>query len=119
MIRARKLPIVGGGRGAFPFVHVHDAASATVAAIERGTPGAYNIVDDEPAPGREWIPFVAQLIGAKKPRRVPGWLARLVAGPPAEAATSLQPVANAKAKAELGWQLRYPRWREGFEAEFG
>jgi nucleoside-diphosphate-sugar epimerase len=103
----------------FPFIHVDDAASATVAAIERGAPGAYNIVDDEPAPAREWMPLVAELIGAKKPRRVPAWLARLVAGHVADGATMLPPVSNAKAKAQLGWRLRYPSWRDGFRAEFG
>jgi nucleoside-diphosphate-sugar epimerase len=119
MIRARKLPIVGDGRGVFPFIHVDDAASATLAAIERGAPGTYNIVDDDPAPAREWMPLVAELIGAKKPRRVPAWLARLVAGRLAEGPTKFPPVSNAKAKAQLGWQPRYPSWRDGFRAEFG
>jgi nucleoside-diphosphate-sugar epimerase len=111
------MPIVGGGKGQFPFIHVEDAASATVAAIERGAPGIYNIVDDEPAAGRAWIPYVASLVGAKKPRRVPGWAARLVAGRMVAFATSLQPVSNAKAKQQLGWEPRYPSWREGFRAE--
>jgi nucleoside-diphosphate-sugar epimerase len=119
MIRKRQLPIIGGGKGAFPFIHVDDAASATVAAIERGSPGVYNIVDDEPAPTREYIPYLAELVGAKRPWRVPGWLARLAAGRMAAFATALQPVSNAKAKQELGWQLRYPSWRDGFRAELG
>jgi nucleoside-diphosphate-sugar epimerase len=117
LIRKRQMPIVGGGKGQFPFIHVEDAASATVAAIERGAPGIYNIVDDEPAAGRAWIPYVASLVGAKKPRRVPGWAARLVAGRMVAFATSLQPVSNAKAKQQLGWEPRYPSWREGFRAE--
>lgn len=119
MIRKRQMPIVGGGHGAFPFIHVEDAASATVAAIERGSPGIYNVVDDEPAPGSEYIPYLAQLVGARKPRRVPAWLARLVAGGMIGFATSLQPVSNAKAKRELGWEPRYPSWRQGFQAELG
>lgn len=119
LIRKRQMPIVGGGTGAFPFIHVDDAAAATVAAIERGAPGVYNIVDNEPAEQREFVPLIAELIGAKKPRRVPVWLAKLVAGPMVRFATRLQPVSNAKAKQELGWQPQYGSWREGFRAEFG
>jgi 2-alkyl-3-oxoalkanoate reductase len=111
----RRLPVVGKGTGTFSFVHVEDAASATVAALERGAPGAYNVVDDEPAPGREWTPAFAAAVGAKKPLRVPVWLARLVAGPGAVSmATQLRGASNAKAKRELGWQPRYPSWRQGF-----
>jgi nucleoside-diphosphate-sugar epimerase len=116
-IRKRQMPIVGGGRGVFPFIHVEDAASATVAALERGTPGVYNVVDDEPGRASEWIPYVAELVGAKQPRRVPAFLAKLVAGPLATMATRLQPVSNEKAKRDLGWTPRYPSWREGFRAE--
>ena len=119
LIRKRQMPLVGGGTGRFPFIHIEDAASATLAAIERGKPGIYNIVDDEPAPGHEYIPFLAQLVGAKKPRRVPAWAARLVAGRMVGFATSLQPVSNETAKRDLGWQLRYPSWRDGFRAELG
>jgi nucleoside-diphosphate-sugar epimerase len=119
MIRKRQMPIVGGGKGRFPFIHVDDAASATVAAIERGAPGVYNVVDDEPAPGYEWIPYVADLVDAKKPWRVPTFVARLAAGRMVTFATQLQPVSNAKAKQGLGWQPRYPSWREGFRAELG
>jgi nucleoside-diphosphate-sugar epimerase len=119
MIRKRQMPIVGGGKGQFPFIHVDDAASATVAAIERGAPGIYNVVDDEPAALRDWVPYVASLVGAKRPWRIPGWIARLAAGRMATFATSLQPVSNAKAKQELGWQPRYASWREGFRAELG
>jgi 2-alkyl-3-oxoalkanoate reductase len=119
MIRKRRVPIVGGGNGLFPFIHVEDAAAATLAAIERGAPGVYNVVDDEPAPEREWVPYVAELTGARKPRRIPGVVARIAAGRMAALATRLGPVSNEKAKRELGWQLRYPSWREGFRAELG
>jgi nucleoside-diphosphate-sugar epimerase len=119
MIRKRRMPIVGGGKGTFPFIHVEDAASATVAAIEHGAPGVYNVVDDEPAPGYEWIPYVAGLVGAKKPWRVPAFVARIAAGRMAQFATQLQPVSNAKAKQDLGWEPRYASWREGFRAELG
>jgi 2-alkyl-3-oxoalkanoate reductase len=115
----RKAPVVGKGTGTFSFVQVEDAAAATVAALERGAPGAYNVVDDEPAPMREWAPAFAAAVGAKKPLRVPAWLARIVAGPGAVAmATQLRGASNAKAKRELGWQLRYPSWRQGFAAAY-
>ncbi len=111
----RRAPIVGRGDGIFSFVQVEDAAAATVAAVERGAPGAYNVVDDEPAPIREWLPAFAEAIGAKRPRRVPVWLARLIAGPAAAAmATQLRGASNAKAKRELDWQPSYPSWRQGF-----
>ncbi|HEV7401145.1 MAG TPA: NAD(P)-dependent oxidoreductase [Solirubrobacterales bacterium] len=111
----RRLPIVGKGTGTFSFVQVEDAAAATVAAVERGTPGIYNVVDDEPAPMREWVPAFAAAIGAKRPRRVPVWLARLIAGSAAaKSATELRGAANANAKRELGWQPSYPSWRQGF-----
>jgi nucleoside-diphosphate-sugar epimerase len=119
MIRKRQMPIVGGGNGRFPFIHVDDAASATLAAIERGQPGVYNVVDDEPAAGHDWIPYLADVVGAKKPWRVPTWLARVVAGSMTGFATQLQPVSNAKAKQQLGWQPRYASWRDGFRAELG
>jgi len=113
--RKRRLPIVGKGTGTFSFVQVEDAAAATVAAVERGTPGVYNVVDDEPAPMREWVPAFAEAVGAKPPRRVPVWLARLAAGPAAATtATELRGASNAKAKRELGWQPAYPSWRQGF-----
>ena len=119
LIRKRRLPVVGGGRGRFPFIHVEDAASATVAAIEGQRDGIFNIVDDLPAPAHEFIPYLAKLVGAKRPRRVPAWLARRVAGGMVDFATSLQPVSNAWAKHYLDWKLRYPTWREGFQAELG
>jgi len=111
----RKAPAVGKGTGTFSFVHVEDAAAATVAALERGAPGAYNVVDDEPAPMSEWAPAFAAAVGAKKPLSVPAWIARLVAGPGAVSmATQLRGASNAKAKRELGWQPQYPSWRQGF-----
>jgi nucleoside-diphosphate-sugar epimerase len=110
----RRFPVIGRGEGLFSFIHVDDAASATVAAVERGAPGIYNVVDDEPAPMREWLPAYAEAIGAPKPLRVPTWLARLVAGKMA-AMVSVQPGAsNARAKRELGWEPRWRSWREGF-----
>lgn len=119
LIEKRQMPIIGGGNGCFPFIHVDDAAAATVAAIERGTTGVYNVVDDDPAAGCEWIPELAGIIGAAKPRRVPKFIARMMAGRLAVMATQMQPVSNAKAKAALGWQPRHPSWRDGFRAELG
>jgi len=114
-VSKRRLPVVGAGGGIFSFVHVEDVASATVAAVERGAPGIYNVVDDEPAPMSEWLPAFATAIGAKPPRRVPAWLARLVAGAGgATFVTELRGASNAKAKRELGWQPRYASWRQGF-----
>jgi nucleoside-diphosphate-sugar epimerase len=119
-VRRRRLPIVGRGGGMFSFVHVNDAADATVAAVERGVPGVYNVVDDEPAPMREWLPLYAEALGAKPPRRVPKLLARLVAGNQAVAfATALRGASNAKVKRELGWDPRHPSWRQGFREELG
>jgi nucleoside-diphosphate-sugar epimerase len=113
----RRFPVVGKGTGTFSFIHVDDAAGATVAALERGAPGAYNVVDDEPAPLREWLPVYAAVLGAKPPRRVPVWLARLVADKDvAASAVGLRGATNAKAKRELGWEPRYPSWRQGFHA---
>jgi nucleoside-diphosphate-sugar epimerase len=114
-VRRRRFPIVGPGTGTFSFLHVEDAAGATVAALERGAPGIYNVVDDEPAPLHEWLPVFAEALGAKPPRRVPVWLASLVAGrATAATATQLRGASNAKAKRELGWQPRYLSWRQGF-----
>lgn len=111
----RRLPLVGKGDGTFSFVQVEDASSATVAAVQRGAPGPYNVVDDEPAPMREWVPVFCEAVGAKAPRRVPVWLARLVAGSAAVgSATQMRGASNAKAKRELDWQPRYPSWRQGF-----
>ena len=116
LLRRRKMPIIGDGGGVFSFVHVDDAAVATVAAIERGAPGIYNVADDEPAPVRVWLPLLAQALGAKPPRRVPTWLGRLAAGEAvASMFTQIRGASNAKAKRELGWRLIYPSWRQGFE----
>ena len=114
-VRRRRFPVVGEGSGVFSFLHVDDAADATVAAVERGAPGIYNIVDDEPAPMRAWLPAYAQALGAKPPRRVPLWLARFVAGRlVAELSTTLPGASNEKAKRELGWRPAHPSWRTGF-----
>ena len=118
-VRKRQFPIVGDGGGISSFIHLDDAAAATVRALEHGGAGVYNIVDDEPAPVREWLPVLAAVLGAKPPRHFPRWLARLFAG---EAAvlmgTEARGASNAKAKRELGWTLRHPSWREGFPAAY-
>jgi nucleoside-diphosphate-sugar epimerase len=114
-IRARKLPIVGAGSGIWSWIHIDDAASATVAAVERGEPGVYNIVDDDPAPIAEWLPYLAETIGAKPPRHVPVWLGRLAAGEVGVSMmTRIRGSSNAKAKQQLGWQPSRPSWRDGF-----
>jgi nucleoside-diphosphate-sugar epimerase len=114
-VRKRQFPVVGEGGGLSSWVHLDDAAAATVLALEHSGPAIYNIVDDEPARVREWLPVFAQTIGAKPPRRVPIWLARLLAGDVAVAmGTEARGSSNAKAKRELGWTLRYPSWRQGF-----
>lgn len=114
-VRRRRFPIVGSGEGVFSFIHTEDAAAATVAAVERGRPGIYNVVDDDPAPVREWLPAYAEAIGARRPFRIPAWLAKLVAGRQVvEMATSLRGASNAKARAELGWEPLLPSWRQGF-----
>jgi nucleoside-diphosphate-sugar epimerase len=120
LVRRRRFPIVGDGGGIWSFVHLEDAAAATILALERGAPGVYNVVDDEPAPVREWLPALAAAIGAKPPRRVPRWLARLLAGESGVVLmTEIRGASNAKAKRELGWTLRHPSWREGFRAAYG
>jgi 2-alkyl-3-oxoalkanoate reductase len=113
-VRKRRFPVIGKGTGLFSFVHVDDAASATVAAVERGAPGIYNVVDDEPAPQREWLPAYAEAVGARKPLRVPVWVARLVVGKIATLAGVQPGASNAKAKRELGWEPRWRSWRDGF-----
>jgi 2-alkyl-3-oxoalkanoate reductase len=115
IVRRRRLPVVGDGGGVWSWIHVDDAASATVAALERGAPGIYNVVDDEPAPVREWAPALAAAVGAKPPRRVPVWLGRLAAGEVGvRMMTEIRGVSNAKARAELDWVPRWRSWREGF-----
>jgi nucleoside-diphosphate-sugar epimerase len=119
-VERRRFPIVGDGRGIFSFIHVDDAAAATIAALEDGAPGVYNVVDDDPAPMREWLPAFADALGAKPPRRVPRWLARLVAGANASMAGSqMRGASNEKAKRELGWKPRYATWRAGFREGLG
>ena len=98
----------------FSFLHVDDAAAATVAAVERGAPGVYNVADDEPAPMREWLPAFAEAIGAKRPLRIPVWLARIAAGPTASIVSRQPAAANDKARSELGWKPSWPSWRRGF-----
>ena len=115
MVRKRKFPVVGNGAGVWSFLHVADAAEATVAAVERARPGIYNIVDDEPAPVAEWLPGLAAAIGAPKPRRLPRWIGRLAVGETGIAMmTEIRGASNAKAKRELGWQPRHASWRQGF-----
>jgi len=120
LVRKRRFPILGDGSGVFSHVHIGDAAAATVAAVDRGRPGIYNIVDDEPAPVREWLPVLASALDAKPPRHIPRWLGRLAAG---EAATLMMTegrgASNAKAKRELGWQPSYASWRLGFAQGLG
>jgi nucleoside-diphosphate-sugar epimerase len=119
LVRKRRFPVVGDGGGVWSFVHLDDAAAATVLALERGAPGIYNVVDDEPAPVREWLPALAATIGAKPPRRIPVWLARLLAGEAGVALmTEVRGASNEKAKRELGWSLSHPSWREGFAAAY-
>jgi nucleoside-diphosphate-sugar epimerase len=119
-IRKRRFPLVGDGGGVWSFVHIEDAAAATAAAVEHGQPGIYNVVDDEPAPVREWLPVLAGALDAKPPRRVPRWLVRLAAGETAAVMmTDVRGASNAKAKRELDWQLRYPSWRLGFAQGLG
>jgi nucleoside-diphosphate-sugar epimerase len=115
MLRQRKVPLIGNGAGIWSFLHVHDAASAAVAALDRGAPGVYNVVDDEPAPVSQWLPVLAAAAGAKPPLRVPGWLGRLAAGEAATSMmTSVRGSSNAKARRELGWEPAWPSWRDGF-----
>ena len=118
-VRKRQFPIIGNGAGVWSWIHLDDAAAATVLALERDAAGIYNIVDDEPAPLREWLPVLAEVLGAKRPLRFPRWLARLVAGEAVVMmATDARGASNAKAKRELGWEPRYPSWRQGFVASY-
>jgi len=117
LVRKRKFPLVGDGGGVWSFIHVADAAEATVAAVERGRRGVYNVVDDDPAPVAGWLPALAQTLGAKKPMRVPRFVGRLFAG---EAGvmmmTEIRGASNAKAKRDLGWRPKHASWRQGFAA---
>jgi len=117
MVRKRQVPVIGGGAGVWSFIETSDAAAATVAAVTGGAPGVYNIVDSDPAPVTEWLPYLAQVLGAKPPLRVPGWLGRLLAGELVVAQmTTVRGSSNEKARKELGWEPRYASWREGFHA---
>jgi nucleoside-diphosphate-sugar epimerase len=119
-IRKRRFPIVGDGGGVWSFVHLDDAAAATVAALDHGAPGVYNIVDDDPAPVAEWLPGMAAAFGAKPPRHLPIWLGRLAGGEAAVSVmTQVRGASNAKAKRELAWQPGHPSWRQGFAQAFG
>jgi len=114
-VRKRKLPLVGKGAGVWSFIHIADAASGTVAAVDRGDPGIYAIVDDDPAPVSEWLPALAEALGAKKPMRVPAFVGRIAAGPAAVVMMNeIRGASNAKAKRELGWSPGFASWREGF-----
>jgi nucleoside-diphosphate-sugar epimerase len=119
-LRRRRFPIIGAGTGVWSFIHIDDAASATAAAVERGAPGIYQIVDDDPAPVSAWLPALAEAVGARPPRRLPIWVARLVAGEHGVVLmTEARGAANAKAKRELGWRPAYPSWRQGFRTGLG
>jgi nucleoside-diphosphate-sugar epimerase len=120
LIRKRRLPVIGDGTGVWSFVHIDDAARATILAVRNGTPGVYNVVDDDPAPVSKWLPALAQMLHAKMPYHLPGWIGRLVVG---EAGmlmmTGIRGVSNQKAKRELGWEPRWKSWREGFRYGLG
>jgi nucleoside-diphosphate-sugar epimerase len=117
LIRRRKVPFVGDGGGVWSFIHIADAAEATVAAVEHGSRGAYNVVDDDPAPVAEWLPALAQTLGAKKPMRVPRFIGRLFAGEAGVVMmTEARGASNAKATRELSWRPAHPSWRQGFAA---
>jgi len=120
LVRKRRYPIIGDGAGVTSWINLDDAAAATVLALDHDGTSIYHIVDDEPAPMRDWLPVFADVLGAKRPRRAPGWLAALIAGGAmADMATQSRGASNAKAKRELGWTLRYPSWRQGFAAAYG
>jgi nucleoside-diphosphate-sugar epimerase len=120
LVRKRQYPLVGAGTGFSSWVHLDDAASATVLAVEQHAKGVFNIVDDEPAPASQWLPYLAECAGAKRPLRVPKWLARLLAGDAAVIMmTEGRGFSNVKARRELGWELRYPSWRQGFREGLG
>jgi len=117
VVRKRQVPVIGGGTGIWSFIEITDAAAATLAAVDRGAPGVYNVVDDDPAPVAEWLPYLAQVAGAKPPLHLPVWLGRLLAGEFVVAQmTSWRGCSNEKARKELGWEPRYSSWREGFRA---
>jgi 2-alkyl-3-oxoalkanoate reductase len=117
LVRKRQVPVIGGGTGIWSFIETSDAAAATLAAVEGGAPGVYNIVDCDPAPVADWLPYLAEILGAKAPRRAPGWFGRLLAGELVLAQmTSVRGASNEKARKQLGWEPRYTSWRKGFRA---
>jgi nucleoside-diphosphate-sugar epimerase len=117
VLRKRQMPVVGGGTGIWSFIEITDAAAATLAAVEQGAPGIYNIVDDDPAPVSQWLPGLAAALGVRPPWSAPVWLGRLLAGPLVVVLmTQTRGASNARAKGELGWSPAYPSWREGFPA---
>jgi len=117
MVRKRQMPIVAGGTGVWSFIETTDAAAATLAAVERGAPGVYNVVDSDPAPVAEWLPYLAEIAGAKPPLHMPAWLGKLLAGEFVLAQmTTARGASNEKARTKLGWEPRYPSWRDGFPA---
>ena len=119
-LRRGRFPLVGAGTGVWSFIHIDDAATATLAAVERGAPGIYQIVDDDPAPVADWLPALAAAVGARPPRRVPAWLARLLAGDHAVVLmTEVRGASNAKAKRDLAWHPAHPSWRDGFRTALG
>jgi 2-alkyl-3-oxoalkanoate reductase len=119
-VRKRRVPLIGGGTGIWSFIEITDAAAATLAAVDRGAPGVYNVVDDDPAPVAEWLPAAASAVGAKPPLRLPRWLGRIAAGEAATVMmTEVRGASNEKAKRELGWKPRYPSWRQGFAGGLG
>jgi len=117
-VRKRQYPIVGDGAGVMSFIHLDDAAAATVLALDQVGPAVYNITDDEPAATRDWLPVLAEVLGAKPPRHVPTWLARLIMGGGLDMMAQSRGAANARARKELGWTPRYPSWRQGFPAAY-
>jgi nucleoside-diphosphate-sugar epimerase len=118
-VRKRQFPLIGDGAGVMSFIHLEDAAAATVLALDAEGPAVFNITDDEPAPMRDWLPVLADALGAKPPYHVPGWVGRLFMGKTLPMMTEARGASNAKAKKELGWTLRYPSWRTGFPASYG
>jgi nucleoside-diphosphate-sugar epimerase len=118
-VRKRQFPLIGDGAGVMSFIHLEDAAAATVLALDAEGPAVFNITDDEPAPMRDWLPVLADALGAKPPYHVPGWVGRLFMGKTLPMMTEARGASNAKATKELGWTLRYPSWRTGFPASYG
>jgi len=119
-VRHRKAPLIGGGNGWWSFIHLADAASATAAFVDRGSPGIYNVVDDDPAPVRVWLPFLAEILGAKHPIKIPAWIASLAAGDHVvKMMTEIRAGSNAKLKAEMAWKPQYPSWRQGVPDALG